>query len=181
MTRFGWVMTTYFVTAGIVLSALFHHAPKFIWNATASTPIGLYELRSAGNLKITDLVAVRPPDSIARVLAKGNYLPIGVPLLKHVLALPEQVVCRSDLMITIDGVPVGEARKRDSRDRDLPVWRGCQTLVGDQLFLMNRDVPDSLDGRYFGPLPASSVIGRAKPLFTDEANDGRFVWRASAP
>ena len=37
---------------------------------------------------------------------------------------------------------------------------------------------DSLDGRYFGPIPASSVIGRALPLWTDEEGDGRFVWRA---
>ena len=29
---------------------------------------------------------------------------------------------------------------------------------------MNWEVRDSLDGRYFGPLPASAVIGRATPL-----------------
>ena len=44
---------------------------------------------------------------------------------------------------------------------------------------MNPGVPDSLDGRYFGPLPASSIIGRAVPLWTDEGHDGRFVWRAA--
>ena len=47
------------------------------------------------------------------------------------------------------------------------------------VFLMNPGVPDSLDGRYFGPLPASSIIGRAVPLWTDEGDDGRFVWRAA--
>jgi hypothetical protein len=35
-----------------------------------------------------------------------------------------------------------------------------------------------VDGRYFGPLPRSSVIGRALPVWTDEAGDGRFEWRA---
>lgn len=43
---------------------------------------------------------------------------------------------------------------------------------------MNPDVGDSLDGRYFGPFPASAVIGHAIPLFTDEDGEGRFVWRA---
>jgi conjugative transfer signal peptidase TraF len=181
MTRLGWTMATSLVSAGIGVSALLNHAPRFIWNATASTPIGLYELQSSNGLKITDLVAVRPPDSIARVLAKGNYLPLGVPLLKRVLALPGQMVCRFDLTITIDGRVMSEARTRDSRGRDLPIWQGCRTIAGDQLFLMNPDVPDSLDGRYFGPLPASSIIGRAKPLLTDEDNDGRFTWRASVP
>ena len=48
-----------------------------------------------------------------------------------------------------------------------------------EVFLMNPGVPDSLDGRYFGPLPASSIIGRAAPVWTDEGDDGRFVWRAA--
>ena len=43
---------------------------------------------------------------------------------------------------------------------------------------LNWQVRDSLDGRYFGPLPATAVIGRATPLYTDEDGDGRFVWRA---
>ena len=43
---------------------------------------------------------------------------------------------------------------------------------------MNTAVPESLDSRYFGPLPASTVIGTATPLYTDEDGDGRFVWRA---
>ena len=42
-------------------------------------------------------------------------------------------------------------------------------VVGDgDLFLMNWQSDDSLDGRYFGFLPASSVIGRAMPVWTWE-------------
>ena len=33
---------------------------------------------------------------------------------------------------------------------------------------MNWDNPDSYDGRYFGPLPAASIIGRAIPVWTFE-------------
>jgi type IV secretory pathway protease TraF len=33
---------------------------------------------------------------------------------------------------------------------------------------MNWQSPDSFDGRYFGPLPASTVVGRAVPVWTDE-------------
>mgnify|MGYP002142929463 CR=1 FL=1 len=50
--------------------------------------------------------------------------------------------------------------------------------VDGQLFLMNWEVRDSLDGRYFGPIPADSVIGRAVPLWTDEEGVGRYEWRA---
>jgi type IV secretory pathway protease TraF len=33
---------------------------------------------------------------------------------------------------------------------------------------MNWQSADSLDSRYFGPLPASAVIGKAVPIWTDE-------------
>ena len=33
---------------------------------------------------------------------------------------------------------------------------------------MNRQSEVSLDGRYFGPLPATTVVGRADPLWTDQ-------------
>ena len=55
-------------------------------------------------------------------------------------------------------------RERDGRGRPLPVWQDCRTLGADELLLLNPDHPDSLDGRYFGPLPTSTVIGRATPL-----------------
>ena len=41
------------------------------------------------------------------------------------------------------------------------------SLVSDgEFFALNGDVPTSLDGRYFGPLLLSSVIGRATPIWT---------------
>ena len=131
-----------------------------------------------GALDLTDLVAVDAPEPLATFLSDGGYLPRGVPLLKRVAALPGQRVCRTGLAITVDGVPLGDALDRDRRGRQLPVWQGCRSVADGELFLMNWQVRDSLDGRYFGPLPASAVIGRATPLYTDEDGDGRFVWRA---
>ena len=62
MTRFGAVMVTYFATMAIGVSPVVHPAPKLIWNASASVPIGLYRVRPAGDLHVTELVVVRPPD-----------------------------------------------------------------------------------------------------------------------
>ncbi|MEZ0085878.1 type IV secretory pathway protease TraF [Bradyrhizobium japonicum] len=47
MTRFGYVMTTYFAMLVFIGLAFFHPAPRLIWNVTASTPTGLYALRPA--------------------------------------------------------------------------------------------------------------------------------------
>ena len=72
----------------------------------------------------------------------------------------------------------GDALDRDRRGRPLPIWQGCRKVADGDIFLMNVSVADSLDGRYFGPIAASTVIGQATPLYTDEDGDGRFVWRA---
>lgn len=165
MTRFGWAMATYFAMVGIGASALFHPAPRLIWNASASVPIGLYAMRPAGILHATELVVVRPPDALANFLDERRYLPKGVPMLKRILALPGQTVCRTDRTITVDGVAVGEALDRDHRGQPLPAWQGCQRIPDGDVFLMNRQSKDSLDGRYFGPLPDSTIIGRADPLW----------------
>ena len=76
-------------------------------------------------------------------------------------------------------VEPADALERDSRGRALPVWQGCRRIADGEVFLMNTAVADSLDGRYFGALPAREIIGKATPLYTDEAGDGRFVWRAA--
>ena len=178
MTRlsYGVVMAASVSLLGVASIASF--APRLIWNASASTPVGFYTIGEVGNLEVTDLVAVDAPEPLATFLSDGGYLPRGVPLLKRVAALPGQRVCRTGLVITVDGVPRGVALDRDRRGRLLPIWRGCQLVANGELFLMNWQVRDSLDGRYFGPLPATAVIGRATPLYTDEDGDGRFVWRA---
>jgi conjugative transfer signal peptidase TraF len=143
-------------------------APRLVWNASASVPIGLYHVRPARQLIVTTLVVAYPPEPLATFLADGSYLPRGVPLIKRILALPGQTVCRTGFAIAVDGIQIGAARERDRRGRALPAWQGCRTVAGDEVFLMNWDEPASLDGRYFGPIPLSSIVGRAVPLWTFE-------------
>lgn len=177
MTRARYVMLTAAAIAAVIAS-IGPTAPRLVWNASASVPIGFYTIAPADRLEVPDLVAVMPPESVAAFMVERGYVARDVPLLKHVLGLPGQRLCRHGRAITVDGIELGEALERDSRGRDLPVWQGCRTIAEGEIFLMNLDVGDSLDGRYFGPFPASAVIGRAIPLFTDEDGDGRLVWRA---
>ena len=157
-----------FTALVLVLSTMGEATPIYIWNASKSVPVGLYQLQPAGTLAVTELVAVRPPEPLATFLDLNGYLPIGVPMLKRVLALPGQTVCRKGLTISVDRIDMGDALSRDSRGRPLPVWQGCHAVGADELFLMNWQSEDSLDGRYFGFVPNSSVIGKALPVWTRE-------------
>ena len=151
---------------------------RLLWNVTASAPVGFYTIEPADRLAVPELVAVMPPEPLAGFIVERGYVGRGVPLLKRIVGLPGQRVCRTGRAITVDGVEMGDALDHDRIGRALPVWQGCRVIADGQLFLMNIDARDSLDGRHFGPLPASAVIGRALPLWTDEDGNGRFVWRA---
>jgi conjugative transfer signal peptidase TraF len=166
VTRRSITLTAIAGIAALVPFTSFKPAPVFVWNASESAPIGLYYVQSARPLFVTTLVLAMPPEPLASSLAQTGYLPRGVPLLKRILAVPGQSVCRDNLIITVDGVAVGTARERDGRGRRLPVWRGCRTIADDEVFLMNWGEPASLDSRYFGPLPTSAIIGRADALWT---------------
>ena len=143
-------------------------APRFVWNVSESVPIGLYRVQPARDLIVTTLVVAYPPEPLASFLNDGGYLPRDVPLIKHILALPGQTVCRTGPAIAVDGIEMGVARERDHRGRELPVWEGCRVVAGDEVFLMNWDAPASLDGRYFGPIPLHAIVGRAVPFWTFE-------------
>jgi conjugative transfer signal peptidase TraF len=170
MTRFGWIMTTCFATLLVGVPALCRPIPKLLWNASASVPIGLYLVSSAGTLHVGELVVVKPPEALAEFLAERGYLAIGVPLLKHILALPGQTVCRAGRTITVDGRMMGRALELDHAGRSLPSWVGCGIVADDEVFFMNWRSEYSFHGRYFGPLPASTIVGRADPLWIQKDN-----------
>jgi conjugative transfer signal peptidase TraF len=162
-------LLTMLAAATVALSAIgAQPATKYIWNASESVPAGLYLVRPTARPAVTQLVVVEPPEPLATFLAEGGYLPRGIPLLKRVLALHGQTVCRDQLTITVDKIWVGEAREGDRRGRPLPIWQGCHVIADGEVFLMNWQSADSLDGRYFGALPTSAIIGRAEPLWTGE-------------
>lgn len=168
MTRSIWTNVAFIAVGAMALSTAIDMPTMFLWNASPSAPIGLYRLQSIDHLGPRDLVAVAVPDPIAAFIAERGYLPPDIPLLKHVAGLPGQTVCRIDPSITVDGISVGQAQHTDSHGRPMPVWRGCHRITSDEVFLMNSDAENSLDGRYFGPIPRNALLAEAIPIWTAE-------------
>jgi conjugative transfer signal peptidase TraF len=150
--------------------------PRLLWNASASVPIGLYRIHVGARPALGDLVAIVPPGDVAALLAARGYLPRGVPLLKRAAATEGMLVCRSGVFVTIDGAPAARALPRDRLGRPLPLWLGCRRLQRGELFLLGTR-PDSLDSRYFGPLPASGLIGTAQAILTRDRPGAPLRWR----
>ena len=124
MTRLAAMLATVLSSSTLGTSAFVDLPKTVIWNASASAPIGLYSLQADRSIDVTDLVAIVPPPPTAEFMAARGYLPIGVPMMKRILALPGQTVCRQGLDIIVYGATVGRARERDSADRKMPEANG---------------------------------------------------------
>lgn len=181
MTRRFYARATAVAAASFALSfaaiAVTDPLPRIVWNASASAPIGLYRIQPDRDPSLGSLVAIAPPPQLGRWMTARGYLGENVPLLKHVAAKGGQRVCRIGSFVSVDGRPVAVALSHDRAGRPLPVWHGCRTLGADELLLLNPAHPDSLDGRYFGPLPTSTVLGRAIPIFTRNTPEAPLTWR----
>lgn len=151
---------------GLVIgAALDPPTPRLVWNASASAPVGLYGVEPRTQLKRGDLVIAWPPSPVRHLAAERHYLPLNVPLVKRVVGVAGDRVCAKDKTASVNGRTVAIRRFRDGAGRPMPSWTGCVTLGRGALFLAMSGVPDSFDGRYFGPTDPKDVIGKATLLW----------------
>lgn len=147
------------------LGGLVQPTPRLVLNTTASAPLGFYWLANRAP-SVGELALVRPPPPLARWMAMRGYLPMNVPLIKHVAAVEGQLVCGDHGRVLIDGRAVAKVLPRDRLHRPLKGISGCRRVGKGEIFLLNSDAPHSLDGRYFGVLPGQVVMGRLHPIWT---------------
>ncbi|HEY5237991.1 MAG TPA: conjugative transfer signal peptidase TraF [Rhizomicrobium sp.] len=139
--------------------------PWLVWNATPSAPVGLYTVMPKQHYERGALVLVHTPASVRTLAAERRYIPANVPLVKRIAAAAGDKICAQGEVISINGHAVANRLHVDRRGRRLPAWLGCLALGPNNVFLLMKDVPDSFDGRYFGAVPTSSIIGRMSPLW----------------
>ena len=138
--------------------------PLFVWNASASAPIGLYRVGRT-DPATGDMVIAWPPAAARDFAARRHYLPINVPLVKRITAEPGDTVCALGPRIFVNGRRVARRLVRDGVGRPMPWWIGCVTLRQGAMFLLMTDSPASFDGRYFGPTKRGDIVGKATLLW----------------
>ena len=92
--------------------------------------------------------------------------PPGVPMVKRVAAVAGDIACADGTTILVNGRAIVERRAQDPTGRPLPWWQGCDLLKSGEVLLLMPSVPNSFDGRYFGPVEDRDVIGHLVPLWT---------------
>jgi conjugative transfer signal peptidase TraF len=155
--------------APAVMTMLAHERVFVVYNPTDSVPSGWYQVSSINNaasLQVGSIVLVRLPAGVASFAGQRGYLPNGIPILKRVGAVAPQSVCVRGQTVLVDGEMVATAQTHDGAHRPLQTWTQCRSLAEGELFLLSRKNPASFDSRYFGPIPASALLGVARPLWT---------------
>lgn len=152
------------VIGALALTIPLPPAPRLVWNASASAPVGLYVVAPGASAEPGEMVVARVPHRYRQLAATRRYVPLNVPLVKRVAAYAGDEVCALGQEIFVNGRWIAERRLVDARGRSMPMWSGCTILRGHQLFLL-MDNPESFDGRYFGVTERRDVIGKARLLW----------------
>jgi len=126
-------------------------------NVSPSVPYGLYRLAAVPTpLTPGTLVVLPVPDSMRAWQT--------IPLLKPVAAVAGDTVCVEAERLQIAGVDFGPVY-RAAQGHTLPTLDGCATVPVGAVFLASH-APRSLDGRYFGVTPLTTVTAQALPVLT---------------
>jgi conjugative transfer signal peptidase TraF len=149
----------------VLASLLWPPRPLLLWNASPSSPIGLYALSSAAAPRTGDMAVAWAPPAARRLAAARRYLPFQVPLVKPVAAAAGDRVCALRNRIIVNGKAVALRRAHDPSGRPMPWWTGCARLGRGETFLLSAGGPLAFDGRYFGSTRASELVGKARLLW----------------
>jgi conjugative transfer signal peptidase TraF len=152
--------------AALLVPAVVQFPMRMVYNPSDSVPRGWYRIGSPDLLHVGGIVLVRLPVGVVALAAQRGYLPAGVPLLKRIGAVAPQSVCVGEGSVRIEGVAVAAVLAVDGVGRPLSPWAQCRSLVDGEIFLLSYGHRASFDSRYFGPVDASAIVGRAYPLWT---------------
>lgn len=152
------------IAAAVAASMLWKAPVLFVWNASASAPVGLYRVGSDAPIRRGDMVAAWTPEPARSLAARRHYLPANVPLVKRVAAIVGDRVCAVAGDIFVNGEQVAHRQQSDPAGKPMPWWSGCRELRAGEYFLLT-DSALSFDGRYFGVTRQSHVVGRAELLW----------------
>lgn len=146
-----------------------HDRITLVYNPTSSVARGWYWVdrsETVASLSVGSIVLAQLPPAAAAFASARGYLPRGIPILKRVGAAAPQTVCVRGHVVLIDDVQLARTMAHDGALRPLRNWPECRRLRDDELFLLSPAHPSSFDSRYFGPIAASQMIGRARALWT---------------
>jgi type IV secretory pathway protease TraF len=88
-------------------------------------------------------------------------------LVKPLAAGAGDHVCVTD-HLTINGQRIAPVFDTAPDGMPLPRWRECRILAAGEWFTYAPRILDSLDGRYYGPVRETDLVGVFQPVWTND-------------
>lgn len=150
------------IVLSVVLLVIRSQGYWLSYQVSASMPKGFYWITLVhGALHRNEIVVFQPPKQFKEFLTAHHWLPDDGIMMKHVIGMPGDWVCKRDDYIWLNHHVLAPIFSHAPKGERLPELPFCQTLLHNQYLLMSLRVPNSFDGRYFGPVVRQRVIGRA--------------------
>lgn len=142
--------------------------PQLLINGTPSEPVGFYRLveHRKEEFRRGMYVVFPVPQDLHALVYGRHWMKNGTPFLKELAGLAGDRVCVVSHRLEINGRYIGPVFERDSQGQPLPQHPGCFELQDGTFFAASQTFDKSFDGRYFGPLPLSELLGEARPVWT---------------
>ena len=146
---------------------------NLVFNITPSMPEGIY-LKTHSSIKRGSIVLVCLDKEQTQLGLARHYLIEGdkncnntVPLIKRVIAVPQDNVLLADDSVTVNGKKYPYPTfYQDSAHRPLPVYPRGEYLNTTGYWLLGTTDAHSWDSRYWGPVPQRALRQTLLPLLT---------------
>jgi conjugative transfer signal peptidase TraF len=171
-------MKRFIVYVGVMLSIFMlcglTYATGVRLNTTPSIPVGVYRLTNEPIVKGAYVLFCPPPAPVFAMAKARGYLGAGFcpggygQLMKKILAVQDDLVTIGSDGIEVNGqqLPLSEPIKFDGGGRPLPGYKASRVLNSSEVLVMSDSNRGSFDGRYFGPIQRSQILGVIRPIFT---------------
>lgn len=147
-----------------ILALLVHFALKsgyhLTYSVSRSVPKNIYLVMPSREFKRGDLVQFIPPEPFKKFLLTKHWLPQSGLMLKYVYAVPGDFVCNENHVVMVNKRKVGPVYTFYNKKNKLPQTKFCGKLTDNQYLLMSTCVKRSYDGRYFGPVRKTNIVGK---------------------
>jgi conjugative transfer signal peptidase TraF len=162
-----WIMLGVFLVLAVVEAGRSNTDRRYWLNLSHSEPVGLYVVTPLrGNIKRGEIVLMRCPQGFEKYLYGRNWLPEGWPLFKTLSGIPGDRFCITEDILTVNGRALGTVSSMDRKGLPMPSLKGCRTIPENHFLPIATGLKTSFDGRYFGAVPVSLIIGTARPVLT---------------
>lgn len=136
----------------------------FSIQSSASMPKGVYFIGPIKSIHRGDIIIFKPPLTIDAFLIKQRWVPKSGILLKTVMAIPGDYVCKKNHWVWIGQKKIAYVFEYYQPNKKLPNSPFCGELKSDQYLLMSVLNNKSFDGRYFGILNRAHMVGFAHKM-----------------